>query len=102
MTEIRDRKTREFFYTTHTPHVWSSGERVHTLNTSHTPIESLEEAKALALAAQNISGDEDCVEVTWGERVIYQQDIDYFGRPRTRPLLDRRGFPIPEDEVEYS
>lgn len=59
----------EFFYTTDTPHEWSSGPTVHTLNADRgfKRIESLEEAEELARKAQKGEpGYSGHVRVAWG------------------------------------
>ena len=55
----------EFFYTTNTPHQWSSGPVIHYWN-GNREIESLEEAKALAEQHQVVSYSDDAVDTTYG------------------------------------
>lgn len=58
----------EFYYTTHTPHQWSTGPANHYWVPGFgRKIESLEEAKELAMGAQQgRSGEEGYVETGYG------------------------------------
>lgn len=66
----------EFFYTTEYPHQWSSGPQVSTLNPDRDfrPIESLEEAKALAEKFKVGGYNESRCVTTYGFRQIYKVD----------------------------
>lgn len=56
-----------FFYTTETPHRWSSGPSMHRMNNDGKYISSLEEAEALAREEQSgLPGQENYVKVSWG------------------------------------
>lgn len=63
-----------FFYTTHTPHKWSSGPVRHTTRNrpDYGPIQSLEEAKALAESKAVDSWGEDRVVATYGVAYEYK------------------------------
>lgn len=66
----RQVEEEKFFYSTNTPHQWSSGPTVHYFNDRHEKITSLEEAKSLALAAQEGQpGMESYVAVSWGTEI---------------------------------
>lgn len=61
-----------FFYTTDTPHKWSSGANIHKMNKRGEYISSLEEAETLAREAQvGLPGQESYVKVGWGSMVEF-------------------------------
>lgn len=60
----------KFFFSTRTPHQWSSGPSVHYFNKNMEPLRSLEEAKELALEhQQGAPGLESYVQVSWGVEI---------------------------------
>lgn len=64
-----DKAQEVFFYTTDTPHQWSSGKNVHESDVmnGYAPIPDLERAKELALSHQvGRAGEKNYVRVTWG------------------------------------
>jgi len=66
----------KFFYTTYYPSRWSSGPTFHKWNDLSEPIESLEEAKALAEENKIAShGDDRCL-TTYG--VYYETEDESF------------------------
>lgn len=66
--------TEQFFYTTDTPHQWSSGQKVISYNIAEgRMIASLEEARELALAARRgRRGYDDYVRTSYG--VMYDTE----------------------------
>lgn len=63
-----EQASAEFFYTTHTPHEWSSGAKMHRYDLEKGgPIASLDRARELALAARRgTPGHSGYVETTYG------------------------------------
>lgn len=62
-----------FFYTTDTPHQWSSGATIHIFNSDWQPIESLEQAKELAEKnCVGSSGQHGYIKTTYG--VYYEEE----------------------------
>lgn len=62
-------ETIEYFYTTRTPHVWSSAPLMITLHPdTWEPIKSLDEARELALRFRIPGYEEDSVETSYGEQ----------------------------------
>lgn len=64
---LETEETIEYFYTTRTPHVWSSAPLMITLHPdTWEPIKSLEEARELALRFRVPGYEEDSVETSYG------------------------------------
>lgn len=61
--------TYTYFYTTHYPHRWTSGTRVHTLDpeNGYEPIGSLKRARELAKKNAVKSSSDDRVTTTYGK-----------------------------------
>ena len=65
----------QFFYTVDTPYRWGGGRTIITSNDEFAPIESLEEAKLLAI--KNNTGEpysEDYVQTTYGIEFKLERD----------------------------
>lgn len=74
--ERKFKEVESFFYTTNTPHEWSSGARLHYRNKENQLIASLEEAKELALSEQvGVYGLAGHVQVSWGVEVKLIPDV---------------------------
>lgn len=66
-SSVEPEETIEYFYTTRTPHVWSSAPLMITLHPdTWEPIKSLEEARELALRFRVLGYEDDSVETSYG------------------------------------
>lgn len=70
---------REYFYTKHYIHRWTSGPTEFTLDPDNhmLPIESLERAKELAEAEKVSASDDSHCNTTYGYKVEYETDNPY-------------------------